>query len=134
MQLTILFIVFSAKKLMKSLWSVIGLCSCSGKESTAYGFTTVPFCELRGRNVVDQTDLELRDRLEAVGAAAVGLDEGHVGAVVGTVDVLTVPAALEVGRTDHRLPCGADRVLVLQLHLVLEAGAAPVDVGVARCR
>lgn len=43
MQLTILFIVFWEKKLMKSLWSVIGLCRFSGKVSTAYGFTTVPF-------------------------------------------------------------------------------------------
>ncbi len=29
--------------LMKSLWSVIGLCNCSGKLSTAYGARTWPF-------------------------------------------------------------------------------------------
>ncbi len=42
MQSTISRIRSSSKTLMKSLWSVTGLCNCSGKESTANNGTVFP--------------------------------------------------------------------------------------------
>ncbi|SCD36767.1 hypothetical protein GA0115245_12038 [Streptomyces sp. di188] len=42
MHATTSFIRSSSKTLMKSPWSVIGLCSCSGKESTANSGTVLP--------------------------------------------------------------------------------------------
>ncbi|EKX68111.1 hypothetical protein STRIP9103_09479 [Streptomyces ipomoeae 91-03] len=52
-------------------------------------------------HVVHQTLHQLRNGLEAGRAVAVGVSEGHVRTVVGAVDVLAVPAALELEGAHH---------------------------------
>ncbi|GAA2222424.1 hypothetical protein GCM10010104_11320 [Streptomyces indiaensis] len=54
-----------------------------------------------------------------------------MAAVVGAVGVPAVPAALEALGADHLAARRTDRVLVLELDPVLEAGAGPGRVGVA---
>ena len=88
--------------LMKSSWSVDRLVQLLGEAVHRESVLHLAVLDGSARaTLVDEPHRQLRDRLEAVRAVAVGVGEGHVGAVVGAVDVLAVPAALEGEGAHH---------------------------------